>query len=89
MQLLIYAFLFLQQHPAEMEVQAGILPLRRAASSEPLLLSLGGRSLIHRDDLPAIEALLTSIILRIMDPALPAEHDPDSRYCRFCLQGAH
>lgn len=88
-QLLIYAFLFLQQHPAEMEVQAGILPLRRAASSEPLLLSLGGRSLIHRDDLPAIEALLTSIILRIMDPALPAEHDPDSRYCRFCLQGAH
>lgn len=37
-QLLVYAWLYLKAHPEENEVLTGILPLQRAASSEPLLM---------------------------------------------------
>lgn len=84
-QLLVYAWLYLQEHPEVDAVQAGILPLQRAASSEPLLLKLPGDATISRADLPEIETLLTEVVQRMMDPHAPIEHDPKSKYCTFCL----
>lgn len=84
-QLLIYAWLYLQEHPELEAVQAGILPLQRAASSEPLLLGLPSGTLITRAELPAIGSLITEAVSRMMDVALPIAHEPKSRYCVFCL----
>ncbi len=85
-QLLIYAWLYLQKHPEVDAVQAGVLPLQRATSSEPVLLKLPGGTTITRADLSEIEALLTEVVKRMVDPRIPIEHDPKSTYCTFCLQ---
>lgn len=84
-QLLIYAWLYLREHPGEASVQAGILALRQAASSDPLFISIAGRTVIGRADLPAIEDLFTAMVRAMTDPGLPVEHDPRSKYCTFCL----
>ena len=84
-QLLIYAWLYLQEHPEVDAVQAGVLPLQRAASSEPLLLKLPGGTTITRADLTGIEELLTEVVQQMMDPSIPIQHDPKSTYCTFCL----
>jgi RecB family exonuclease len=86
-QLLVYAWLYLSDHPGEGAVQAGILPLQHAASSEPLFLKIGDRATVQRDDLPAIGSLLTTIVREMTDPAQVLAHDPESRYCAFCFQG--
>jgi hypothetical protein len=86
-QLLVYAWLYLSNHPGEGAVQAGILPLQHAASSEPLFLKIGDRATVQRDDLPAIGSLLTTIVREMTDPAQVLAHDPESRYCAFCFQG--
>ena len=86
-QLLVYAWLYLLEHPEVDAVQTGILPLQRAASSEPLLMQLPGGPTVTRDDLAVIEEVFTEVVLRMMDPATPIVHDPDSKYCSFCLAG--
>lgn len=84
-QLLVYAWLYLKQHPEVDELQTGILPLQRAASSEPLLMQWPEGNIVKRTSLPKIEELLTEVVLRMMDPTTPIEHDPKSKYCSFCL----
>src|SRR5690606_12855453 len=87
LQLMVYAWLYLTGNPEVEAVQAGILPLQHAASSEPLFLALEGRACVGRGDLPAIGELLDGIVLRMMDPGLRLAHDPDSHYCAFCFTG--
>lgn len=84
-QLLVYAWLYMQEHPATESVQAGILPLQRATSSEPLLLELPNGPVITRGELPAIEALIAAAVSSMMDPEKPIVHEPKSNYCVFCL----
>jgi ATP-dependent helicase/nuclease subunit B len=84
-QLLVYAWLYLKAHPEENEVLTGILPLQRAASSEPLLMKWPEGETVSRASLPKIEELLTEAVVRMMDPTTPIEHDPKSKYCKFCL----
>jgi ATP-dependent helicase/DNAse subunit B len=84
-QLMVYAWLYLMQHPETDAVQAGILPLQRGASNEPLLLELSGGDTVSREDLPAIGQLLAEAVQAMMDPALPVQHNKDSAYCKFCL----
>lgn len=85
-QLLVYAWLYLQAQPEVEAVQAGLLPLQHAESNKPVLLQWGGQNLIRRADLPAIAEMLTGVVRRMMDPAVPVEHDPRSDWCRFCLK---
>lgn len=85
-QLLVYAWLYLIQHPEIEALQTGILPLQRAASSEPLLMQLPTGTAVNRSDLPAIEALLTDAVQQMMDPTIPIEHDPKGEYCTFCVK---
>jgi hypothetical protein len=87
-QLLVYAWLYLKAHPEENEVLTGILPLQRAASSEPLLMKWPEGETVSRASLPKIEELLTEAVVRMMDPTTPIEHDPKSKYCKFCLGAA-
>lgn len=86
-QLLVYAWLYLQEHPEVAAVQTGILPLQRAASSKPLLMQLPEGTTVMREALPAIDELLTEAVRQMMDPAIPIEHDPQSKYCSYCLAG--
>lgn len=85
-QLLVYTWLYLKERPEVDAVQAGILPLQRSASSEPLLMQLPDGTTVTRGALRAIEELLTEVVVRMLDPDLPIEHDPKSRYCVFCLK---
>jgi hypothetical protein len=87
-QLMVYAWLYLMQHPETDAVQAGILPLQRGASNEPLLLELPGGDTVSREDLPAIGQLLAEAVQAMMDPALPVQHNKDSAYCKFCLDSS-
>lgn len=84
-QLLMYAWLYLGRHTVEATMQAGLLPLQQVASSEPVFLRVRGRDVVTREQLPAIEALFTTAVQRMMDPDQPIVHDPDSRHCTFCL----
>ena len=68
-------------------MQTGILPLQRAASSKPLLMQLPEGTTVMREALPAIDELLTEAVRQMMDPAIPIEHDPQSKYCSYCLAG--
>lgn len=88
-QLLVYAWLYLMDHPELEALQTGILPLQRAASSEPLTMRLPEGTRVTRGMLPAVEELFTQVVLRMMDPAVPIEHDPQSQYCTFCLANDH
>lgn len=84
-QLLVYAWLYLNKHPGVQEVQAGLLPLQRAESNKPLMLSIGKDQTITRESLPGITGLLCAVVREMMDPQVPVEHDPESRNCVFCL----
>jgi ATP-dependent helicase/DNAse subunit B len=85
-QLLTYAWLYLTEHPGLDAVEAGVLPLQRAASHEPLLLKIGGETHVQRTMLPAIGKVLSEAVAEMMDPNVPVTHDPKSKYCRFCLK---
>lgn len=85
LQLLVYAWLYLMDHPEEPAVRAGILPLQRPSASKGMFLQVGDRDTITRQDLPAIEALLLDVAARMLDASVPVTHDPSSTYCRFCV----
>ncbi len=84
-QLLVYAWLYLNQHPEVQEVQAGLLPLQHAESNKPVMLSIGKNRSITRGQLPGITELLCTVVREMMDPQVPVEHDPESKFCVFCL----
>ncbi len=85
-QLMVYAWLYLTNHPDVEALQTGILPLQKSDSSEPLLMKLPTGTTVTRSDLPAIKAVLTDAVQQMMDPTIPIKHDPDSKYCKFCLK---
>lgn len=86
LQLLIYLWAYLRQHPEEAEASAGVIPLQRAAQAAAgEWLQVGGETIIHRQQLPAIETLLVQLVDEMLDPAIPFTHDADSTYCRCCV----
>lgn len=95
-QLLVYAWLYLKTHPEVTQVKAGLLPLQRRDSSEPIFLTIGShsqkRDAITREDLDPITNVLQQVVNELLDPAQGFVHNPDSMYCKFCLNatdGAH
>lgn len=86
LQLLVYAWAYLSQHPEVMQVKAGLVPLQRSSESSGLFLKVMNSELIHRDLLPAIESLLHRLVERMLDPGSPIKHRPESRYCAFCQE---
>lgn len=84
LQLLLYAWLYLNCEPSVPGVRAGLLPLQRTSGSEGIFLRLGERDHIVRDDLPLIGSALASIVQDMLDPEVPIKHNPESTYCTFC-----
>ncbi len=85
LQLLIYSALYLGAHPELGMVRAGIIPLQRPSSSDGLLFSIKGESDIHRRMLPAINALIDTLVGEIMDPERSFEHRAQSLWCESCI----
>ncbi len=84
MQLLIYAWAYLMQHPDVTVARAAIIPLRTPSAAEGHFLHVGGSSEIWRDQLPGITTLLHTLVDELRDPAVPFIHDPDSKWCTCC-----
>ncbi|HMC97296.1 MAG TPA: PD-(D/E)XK nuclease family protein, partial [Flavobacteriales bacterium] len=85
LQLLVYAWIHLQERPDLPVVRAGIIPLQRTTLAHGLWLQVGGSADIGRDQLPAIAALLKTLIAELRDPSIPFTHDPESRWCACCV----
>lgn len=85
LQLLVYAYAYLANNPEVQRVRAGIIPLQRASASKGLFLKVDGSDELHRDRLPAMAALLMSLVDEIRDPAEPFRHDPESTWCACCI----
>ncbi|MCC7501660.1 MAG: PD-(D/E)XK nuclease family protein [Flavobacteriales bacterium] len=85
LQLLVYAWAYLIQHPEVTQVKAGLVPLQRSSESSGLFLKVLNSEVIHRDLMPSIESLLHRLVEQMLDPSTPIEHRAESRYCSFCL----
>lgn len=85
LQLLIYAWCYLEQHPDVDGVRAGIIPLQRNSQAEGLFLHVGGEDRITRAMLPDVAALLRAMVEELREPALPFTHQAESRYCPCCV----
>ncbi|HEY0977583.1 MAG TPA: PD-(D/E)XK nuclease family protein [Flavobacteriales bacterium] len=84
-QLLTYAWLYLNKHPEVEAVRAGLLPLQRPSASGGVYLRVDGSDRIGREMMPAIEAFFQDVARTMLDPGIPVQHDPKSRFCRFCV----
>jgi hypothetical protein len=85
LQLLIYLWAYLRQHPEVSQASAGVIPLQRATQASGELLTIANEDSIGRDRLPAIEALLAQLVDEMLDPTVPFTHDPESTYCSCCV----
>lgn len=85
LQLLMYAAMALHMDKDLRDVQAGIVPLRKPSVAEEAWLSIQGDRTIKREQLPAIDALLLSLIDELIDPAIPFAHNAESEWCTCCV----
>ena len=86
LQLMIYAWTYMAQHPELHAVSAGIIPLQRSSQAGGEFLSIAKGTILSRETMVAIGALLVELVDEMLDPAKPFAHDPESRYCRFCVE---
>ncbi len=85
-QLLMYAWLYMTNHPEVKAVRSGLLPLQHTSGSGGLYLSIQDDDLITREQLPQITLLLQEVVSQLVDPATRFEHEPGSAYCAFCAE---
>ena len=85
LQLLVYLFAYMKQHPEVERASAAILPLQRPRQAVGESLRISGEEVIDRSQLPAIEALLVALVEEMLDPTIPFAHREASRYCRVCV----
>jgi len=84
LQLLVYAWCYLEQYPGVDGVRAGIIPLQRSSQADGLFLRIGGSDIITRSMLPDMADLLQALVDELTDPAIPFAHRPESSFCRCC-----
>lgn len=87
LQLLIYLWAYLRQHPEVHQASAGVISLQRPSQEHDLRLTIGDEVVVGRQRLPAIEGLLAHLVEELLDPAIPFAHDPKSNYCTCCVGG--
>lgn len=85
LQLLIYLWAYLHQHPEVPQARAGVIPLQRPSQAAGEFLTIAGEEVISRAQLPAIDALLAQVVDAMLDPDTPFQHDPESTYCLCCV----
>lgn len=85
LQLLIYAWAYMEQNTSVPEVIAGVLPLQRPTQAEGEFLKVAKEAVIRRDQLETISDLLNGLVNELLDPDIPFVHDPKSLYCVCCV----
>lgn len=85
LQLLIYLWAYLRENQHVEQASAGVIPLQRPSNAAGDRLRVGGEEVITRQQLPVIEALLVQLTNELLDPNIPFTHDPNSDYCRCCV----
>ena len=85
LQLLMYAWILLEQRPTLAAVRAGIVPLRKTTQADGLWLKVMGSEEIKRAQMPAIAELLMTLIDELRDPGTRFTHSEDSLYCACCI----
>lgn len=84
LQLICYAIMAFQADSGLEAMRAGIIPLRTKSQHAGSWLQVNGDSLLQRSELPAMEDLVRTLIIEMMDPSVPFRHNPESRYCLSC-----
>jgi len=85
LQLLIYVWAYLQQHPEVEQISSGVIPLQRAKQAEGEFLKVGSSTILRREQLADMGSLLATLVDELLDPAPPFRHDPESTYCSCCV----
>ena len=85
LQLLIYAWAYMEQHPSVAELVAGVLPLQRPTLAQGEFLKVAKEEVIRRGQLEPIADLLNALVNELLDPDVPFAHDPKSLYCVCCV----
>jgi len=85
LQLLIYAWAYMEQHHELDAVSAGVIPLQRPSQATGELLTVGASKTLEREDLRAVGALLNTLVEELLDPTTAFVHDPESTYCTYCV----
>lgn len=86
LQLLIYAWAYMEQYGSVPELVAGVLPLQRPTQVQGEFLKLAKEEVIRRDQLEPIGDLLNALVNELLDPDTPFVHDPKSLYCMCCVE---
>lgn len=84
-QLLAYAWIYLNENPDQDAMIPVILSARKASIFPGLALKISGNQVIHRTKLPDITSLFEEIIDEMLDPLRDFEHNHDAKYCHFCI----
>ena len=70
LQLLMYAYLFLENHPEREALEAGIISLRNV-QKWPMPFKMNGQNLINREIINDFKAFLHTLMEEIFDPSIP------------------
>lgn len=84
LQLLIYVWAYLEQHPEVEQVSAGVIPLQRPTLAEGEFLKVDQSTVLSRSHSLELGNLLTDLVNELLDPDKPFVHDPESTYCTCC-----
>lgn len=85
LQLLIYVWAYLRQHPEVEQASAGVIPLQRPTQADGVFLRVADDAVLSQRQLPAIEAMLVQLVNELLDPEIPFTHDTKSKYCACCI----
>jgi RecB family exonuclease len=84
MQLLIYALLYMKEHPEnENPMQAGIISLRNQAKGF-MNVNYEGNMFLSAENLHEFEKILSKLIQEIFDETLPFEQTENEENCLYC-----
>jgi len=84
-QLLAYAWIYLNCTNKVNEVSAKILSARNISSFPGIPLQVNRDPVISRSQIPEIDEFFDDLISLMVDPKEPLKHNPDSNYCAFCV----
>jgi len=84
MQLLIYALLYMKEHPENQKpLKVGIISLRNQAKGF-MNLNYEGNDVLNPQDLLSFEKILSRLILEIFDTELPFKQTKNEDNCLYC-----
>jgi hypothetical protein len=82
-QLMMYAWLYHQEHPEEQSLAAGIISLRTPGDG-PAMFKPPGADHIDTDVLESFEEELIRLIKEIFDPNTPFTQTDQEQRCKYC-----